>query len=73
MAGRLAAHVEQADPDPLDVAHTLLTSRASLPHRAVVVGKDSSELLEGLDALAQGKPAPNLATARTPTARPPSC
>ena len=65
MAGRLAAHVEQADPDPLDVAHTLLTSRASLPHRAVVVGTDSSELLEGLDALAQGKPAPNLATART--------
>ena len=31
----------------------------------MVVGKDSSELLEGLDALAQGKPAPNLATART--------
>ena len=61
MAGRLAAHVEQADPDPLDVAHTLLASRASLPHRAVVVGKDASELLEGLDALAQGTEHPRLA------------
>ena len=61
MAGRLAAHVEQADPDPLDVAHTLLASRASLPHRAVVVGKDASELVEGLDALAQGTEHPRLA------------
>src|SRR6185312_13667683 len=63
-AGRLAAHVDGNESDPLDVAHSLLTTRAQLEHRAVVVGSDAAELLEGLDALAQGKPAPNLATAR---------
>ncbi len=63
-AGRLAAHVERAEPDPLDVAHTLLASRASLPQRAVAVGADTEELLAGLDALAQGRPAPGLARAK---------
>jgi acyl transferase domain-containing protein len=63
-AGRLAAHAERTDPDPIDAAHTLLASRASLPHRAVVVGSDTEELLQGLDALAQGKAAPNLAEAK---------
>jgi acyl transferase domain-containing protein/NAD(P)-dependent dehydrogenase (short-subunit alcohol dehydrogenase family)/acyl carrier protein len=63
-AGRLAAHAEQASPDPIDVAHTLLASRASLPHRAVIVGQDQAELLEGLDALAQGKEHPSLSQAR---------
>ncbi len=59
-AGKLAAHAEQADQDRIDVAHTLLASRASLPHRAVVVGHDKTELLEGLDALRAGKASPNL-------------
>ncbi len=63
-AGRLAAHTEKTEQDPIDVAHTLLASRASLPHRAVVVGKDTAELLEGLDALAQGKPFAALAQAK---------
>ena len=40
MAGRLAAHLEEKSPDPLDVAHTLLDSRAQLEHRAVVVAAD---------------------------------
>ncbi len=63
-AGRLAAHVERSEPDPFDVAHTLLASRASLPHRAVVAGTGTEELLAGLDALAQGKNHPGLARAK---------
>jgi acyl transferase domain-containing protein/aryl carrier-like protein len=63
-AGRLAAHVEARDLDPLDVAHSLLASRAQLEHRAVLVGADQAELLAGLDALAQGKPSPSLVGAR---------
>ncbi len=63
-AGRLAAHVEGADQDPVDVAHTLLSSRASLPHRAVVVGSDKEELLQGLDALVKGSSHPGLAQAK---------
>jgi acyl transferase domain-containing protein/D-arabinose 1-dehydrogenase-like Zn-dependent alcohol dehydrogenase/NADP-dependent 3-hydroxy acid dehydrogenase YdfG/acyl carrier protein len=67
MAGRLAAHLEDRSPDPLDVSHTLLHSRAQLEHRAVLVAADQQELLTGLDALAQGKPAPGLAQARAHT------
>jgi acyl transferase domain-containing protein len=63
-AGRLAAHVEEKNADLLDVAHSLLETRAQLEHRAVVVGADASELLEGLDAVAQGRVSPNLTAAR---------
>src|SRR4029077_2172467 len=63
-AERLAAHIRAEAPDPADVAHTLLASRASLPHRALVAGADTAELLEGLGALAAGRSAPNLATGR---------
>ena len=63
-AGRLATHVEAKQPDPLDVAHTLLNARAQLEHRAVVVGSDRDELLEGLDALAQGNASPRLTQGR---------
>jgi acyl transferase domain-containing protein/aryl carrier-like protein len=63
-AGRLVAHVEARSPDPTDVAHTLLVGRAAFPQRAVVVGADRAELLAGLDALAEGKPDPNLVQAQ---------
>ena len=63
-AGRLAAHLEENDSDSLDVAHTLLNSRAQLEHRAVIVAGDEADLLQGLDALAQGKSAESLATAK---------
>jgi acyl transferase domain-containing protein/NAD(P)-dependent dehydrogenase (short-subunit alcohol dehydrogenase family)/acyl carrier protein len=63
-AGRLAAHLETKGPDSLDVAHTLLNARAQLEQRAVIVAADEAELLHGLDALAQGKPAENLTTAK---------
>ena len=63
-AGRLAAHLEDKAPDTLDVAHTLLHARAQLEHRAVIVASDQAELLQGLDALAQGKPSEQLTTHR---------
>ena len=66
-AGRLAAHVERHEPDPLDVAHTLLHSRAQLDHRAVVVGADAADLLEGLDALAREKEHPGIVQGRAST------
>ncbi|MFD1543430.1 type I polyketide synthase, partial [Nonomuraea guangzhouensis] len=60
-AGRLAARVEQ-DPrlSPLDVGHSLISSRTAFPHRAVVIGDDRDALLGGLRAVADAVPAPNL-------------
>ncbi|MFF3856147.1 type I polyketide synthase [Micromonospora sp. NPDC002575] len=48
---RLAA---DPPPRPLDVAYSLATTRATLAHRAVVVGTDRAELTRGLDAVARG-------------------
>ncbi|MGK5445775.1 type I polyketide synthase, partial [Micromonospora sp. URMC 105] len=48
--------------DPLDVAFSLVTGRASLEHRAVVIGAGPEELLAGLAALAQGQPSSSVIT-----------
>ncbi len=62
-ASRLATHIqEHPELEPTDLAHSLLTTRAQLPERALIIGSDRAELLEGLAALAQGKPAPNTKT-----------
>ncbi len=62
-ASRLATHIqEHPELEPTDLAHSLLTTRAQLSERALIVGSDRDELLEGLAALAQGKPAPNTKT-----------
>ncbi|GAA2059766.1 hypothetical protein GCM10009757_41400 [Streptomyces cheonanensis] len=52
-AARLHTHLT-ADPTvrPLDVAHTLATTRAALDQRAAVLGSTREELLTGLAALA---------------------
>ncbi|QNP68029.1 SDR family NAD(P)-dependent oxidoreductase [Streptomyces roseirectus] len=41
---------------PVDVAHSLATTRAALTHRAAVLGTDPTTLLAGLRSLAAGTP-----------------
>ncbi|MFG2353530.1 SDR family NAD(P)-dependent oxidoreductase [Streptomyces sp. NPDC048521] len=51
-----------ADPDaePAALAAALVTTRAEFEHRAVIVGSDRAELIQGLTALADDVPAPHL-------------
>jgi pimaricinolide synthase PimS1 len=64
-AERLAAHLEESpELDPVDVAHSLATTRGAFEHRAVVLGEDRDELLASLRSLASGDPSPNVLTAR---------
>uniref|UniRef100_UPI0027393CBF type I polyketide synthase n=1 Tax=Symbioplanes lichenis TaxID=1629072 RepID=UPI0027393CBF len=61
-ATRLLAHVEQdLALRPVDVAWSLLTSRAALGHRAAVVGAGRDELLAGLRATVAGEVVPRAA------------
>ncbi|WP_406473765.1 SDR family NAD(P)-dependent oxidoreductase [Streptomyces platensis] len=54
-AGRLVSFVEgRAELDPVDVGFSLLSTRAVLEHRAVVVGAEREQLLGGLRGLAGG-------------------
>ncbi|MCX4547575.1 type I polyketide synthase [Streptomyces sp. NBC_01500] len=45
---------------PADVGLSLVTTRSPFDHRAVIVGSDRAELLDGLRALAAGEPIGNL-------------
>ncbi|WP_275412408.1 type I polyketide synthase, partial [Paractinoplanes abujensis] len=62
-AGRLREHV-LARPGLAvgDVAWSLVTSRSSFDHRAVVLGTRHEELLSGLASLAAGRPAAGVIT-----------
>ncbi|MEV6619218.1 SDR family NAD(P)-dependent oxidoreductase, partial [Streptomyces sp. NPDC051051] len=64
-AEQLLSHLTDSAPDRADVAHSLLTGRAALEERAVVVGADSDTLLAGLQALATGTTTPGLARGTT--------
>ncbi|MFI5908317.1 type I polyketide synthase [Dactylosporangium sp. NPDC051541] len=56
-AGRIAEHLAaHPEPDPADVAWSLATTRAALPDRAVVVGRDRDELRARLLDLAADAP-----------------
>ncbi|MEU7168256.1 type I polyketide synthase [Streptomyces morookaense] len=56
-ARRLLGHLDRtAGLEPADVGRALVTTRAQLEHRAVVVGHDREELRAGLAALAGGEP-----------------
>ncbi|MFF0818740.1 SDR family NAD(P)-dependent oxidoreductase [Rhodococcus sp. NPDC003318] len=56
-AQRLSSFVgERSDLDVVAVAASLVSSRAVLPYRAVVVGSDRDGLLAGLDAVEVGGP-----------------
>ncbi|WP_189061093.1 type I polyketide synthase [Longimycelium tulufanense] len=60
-AARLWDHVSvQPNLCPADVAYSLATTREPLEHRAVVVGHDRDELLQGVAALAGGEPCASL-------------
>ncbi|MBF6353006.1 SDR family NAD(P)-dependent oxidoreductase [Nocardia higoensis] len=64
-AGRLRERV-LADPglDPVDIGYSLVATRARLEHRAVVVGITRAELLEGLEAVIDGRTAPGVVVGR---------
>jgi acyl transferase domain-containing protein/D-arabinose 1-dehydrogenase-like Zn-dependent alcohol dehydrogenase/acyl carrier protein len=54
-AARLLAHVQaQSELDAMDVGLSLSRGRSAFEHRAVVLGEDRDELLDGLDRLARG-------------------
>ncbi|MCD9141061.1 type I polyketide synthase [Streptomyces albireticuli] len=56
-ASRLLAYVtERPGLDPVDVGFSLVTARASMEHRGVVLGNGREALLKGLEALAEGAP-----------------
>ncbi|SOD80783.1 Acyl transferase domain-containing protein [Streptomyces sp. Ag109_G2-15] len=55
-AARLAAHLSAHPGDDLaDIGHSLVTTRAMLDHRAVVIGGDRDSVTAGLTALATGE------------------
>ncbi len=64
---RLADHLD-AEPGLhlTDIAHALATTRALLPHRAVVVADDREGAISGLRALAEGRPAAHVITSTGP-------
>ncbi|MFD5698726.1 type I polyketide synthase [Streptomyces lasiicapitis] len=54
-AGRLVEHVTARDTlDCVDAGWSLLSGRAALDHRAVVIGQGRGQFLSGLEALASG-------------------
>ncbi|MFI2584874.1 SDR family NAD(P)-dependent oxidoreductase, partial [Streptomyces rochei] len=63
-AQRLRAWVASRDFDPVDVGWSLVTGRAELASRAVVVGSDVESFLSGLDAVAEGRPVPGVVQGR---------
>nr|WSY54850.1 type I polyketide synthase [Streptomyces sp. NBC_00886] len=58
----LAAQLAEYDAEPVDLAHSLGTTRAALADRAVVVAADRAELVRGLRAAAAGQEASNVFT-----------
>ncbi|MEU9336960.1 type I polyketide synthase [Streptomyces sp. NPDC048290] len=70
-AARLAAHV-RARPGltAAAVGHALATTRTHFPYRAVALGTGREELLDTLDALASGAPAPSAVLGHAPVRSP---
>jgi acyl transferase domain-containing protein len=58
-AQRLARFVvEHPEHELLDIGYSLAVARAQMSHRAVAIGADRAQLVEGLEAVAAGRPAP---------------
>nr|ATY46587.1 polyketide synthase [Micromonospora sp. HK160111] len=66
-AGRLATTVAQPEVAPADVGFSLATSRAALPHRAVVVAESRPDAVAGLAAVADGEAAVTVVSGATVT------
>jgi acyl transferase domain-containing protein len=62
-AARLAGHVrEHLKTSPATVARSLVTTRTTFDHRAVVVGSSHADLLRGLDEVSRRRPSPAVVT-----------
>ncbi|MBB6170282.1 acyl transferase domain-containing protein/thioesterase domain-containing protein/acyl carrier protein [Nocardiopsis mwathae] len=60
-AAKLHSHLEERpDLHPVDVGHSLATTRTAFAHRAVAVGNGRDELMRGLADLAHGGSADNI-------------
>ncbi|QMU71143.1 type I polyketide synthase [Streptacidiphilus sp. P02-A3a] len=67
-AERLISFVEAGtEPEPVDVAHALVGSRALLEERVAVVARDRIGLLDALGAVARGESGPQLVRASAAT------
>ncbi|HEV7757462.1 MAG TPA: type I polyketide synthase, partial [Acidimicrobiales bacterium] len=64
-AGRLSELLRGADPVLADLGWSLVSSRAGLPERAVVVAGDGDVARAGLAALAAGRPSASVVAGRT--------
>ncbi|WBB60936.1 SDR family NAD(P)-dependent oxidoreductase [Streptomyces sp. WMMC500] len=65
-AARLAEHVRtRPELGAPDVAWSLASRRTALPYRAVVLGRDRTELLDGLRGVARNRPAPGVIRTRS--------
>ncbi|MFI0976130.1 SDR family NAD(P)-dependent oxidoreductase [Streptomyces sp. NPDC021093] len=63
LAQRIRHHLgAQPEWEAADVGYSLATGRTPLDQRAALVAADRQELLDGLHALAEGRPLPNLVT-----------
>ncbi|WP_449657950.1 type I polyketide synthase [Amycolatopsis eburnea] len=62
LRGQAERLLSVVDSSPLDLAFSLGTSRAALPHRAVLTGSTVDDLRAGLTALAEGRGPSGVAT-----------
>lgn len=63
-ARRLSAHVTATGVRPVDVGWSLISTRSLFDHRAVVLGTDPDEFIDGLTGLAAGDAGPNVTVGR---------
>ncbi|OBJ88765.1 polyketide synthase [Mycobacterium gordonae] len=63
-ARRLVAHVSATGARPVDVGWSLVNTRSLFDHRAVLVGSETAEFLDGLSHLADGDAGPGVAVGR---------
>lgn len=63
-ARRLLTQVKAGGAHPLDVGWSLVSTRSLFDHRAVVVGADIAEFVDGLTRLAAGEVGPGVVTGR---------